>query len=150
MGWFTYQRYGDTFFDPANAAQVAYITKLSNARIAAKDWMVHGRVTRTLQGLGDGLKGACFLRDTTRDASSSVVCAIALPAKSSDAAGVAYKLNMLPAKYGLAVPAGSQVEVTDLATGAKLGSYPNNITYSAAVPAFGVSLLKLTVASSVL
>ena len=54
------------------------------------------------------------------------------------------------AKYGLAVPAGSQVEVTDLATGAKLGSYPNNISYSAAVPAFGVSLLKLAVASSVL
>ena len=140
MGWFTYKNYGDTFFDPANAAEVAYITKLSNARITAKDWMVHGRVTRTLQGLGDGLKGACFLRDATKEA--SVVCAIALPTKSSSNA--TYKLDMLPSKYGLAVPTGSQVAVTDLATGAKLGSYSDRVTYSAALPAFGVALLKLS------
>ena len=53
-----------------------------------------------LQGLGDGLKGACFLRDATKEA--SVVCAIALPTKSSGSA--TYKLDMLPSKYGLAVP----------------------------------------------
>ena len=43
MGWFTYQNQGDAFFLPANAARVAYIQKLSTARIAARKWMVHGR-----------------------------------------------------------------------------------------------------------
>jgi hypothetical protein len=53
---------------------------------------------------------------------------------------------MDPAKYGLgAVPAGSHVVVTDLVTGASLGTYTSTITYSASVPAFGVQLLKLVV-----
>ena len=43
MGWFTYQNQGGAFFDPANKARVSYIQMLSNARIIAKDWMVHGQ-----------------------------------------------------------------------------------------------------------
>lgn len=147
MGWFTYQHYGNQFFDPANAGEVAYITKLSTARITAKNWMVHGRVTRTLHGLGEGLKGACFLRDVsiTPPEEASVVCAIALSSKPNPA-GVAYKLNMKPSKYGLTVPAGSKVALTNLATGKALGSFDANIVYEATVPVFGVQLLKLEVA----
>jgi hypothetical protein len=145
MGWFTYQHYGNQFFDPANAGEVAYITKLSNARITAKEWMVHGRVTRTLQGLSKDLKGACFLRDSTSKEAASVVCAIALPTKTNPAGG-AYSLSIAPSKYGMAVPSGSKVALTDLATGKALGSFDSDVTYSATVPVFGVQLLKLTVA----
>jgi hypothetical protein len=108
--------------------------------------MVHGRVTRTLQGLGQGLKGACFLREgspTSKDA--SVVCAIALPTKKNPA-GETYKLNMEPSKYGLTVPTGSKVVLTDLATGKALGSFDSNVVYSSSVPVFGVQLLKIAVA----
>merc|ERR1719330_1387308 len=48
MGWFTYQNYGNQFFETANAPFVQYIRALSKARIDAKAWMVHGHATRTL------------------------------------------------------------------------------------------------------
>ena len=146
MGWFTYQNYKKAFFDPANSREVAYIQRLSQARIAGKAWMVHGRATRTLQ-LNDptsALLGQCFLRDKENE-SHSVVCAVALPTASPAAA--TYTLSMIPAKYGLTTPVGSRVFVTDLVTGASLGSYAPAlpVTYSSSVPAFGVQLLKLTV-----
>lgn len=143
MGWFTYQNYNDQFFDPANVPEVSYIKKLSHARIAAKMWMVHGRVTRSLM-LNDKtgtLHGGCFLREKPTEA-ASVVCVVALPVNQS---AVKYSLSMEPSKYGLAVPGGSQISLTDLITGKILGKFASNITYSASVPAFGVQLLKLTV-----
>ena len=52
---------------------------------------------------------------------------------------------MRPSKYGLVVPDGWLVSLTDLLTGAVLGNFTTKVTYSASVPAFGVQLLKLTV-----
>eukprot|EP01050_Picozoa_sp_SAG11_P031902 SAG11_NODE_10114_length_854_cov_0.800000_2_plen_159_part_01 len=74
MGWFTYQDQGDAFFELANADRVEYIKRLSAGRIAAKDWMVHGRATRTLV-LADktgSLKSGCFLRDKSGETASVV------------------------------------------------------------------------------
>jgi len=136
MGWFTYQNYKNQFFDPANAPEVAYIQKLSQARIAAKDWMVHGRATRPLL-LNDAsgtLKHGCFLRAKPGE-TASVVCAVALPTSS---AATAYTFSMEPSKYGLIVPPGGRVALTDLLTSTVLGTFPLNITYSASVPTFGV------------
>jgi len=148
MGWLTYQNYGDQFFEEANAPYVQYIQALSKARIDAKLWMVHGHATRTLL-LNDKtgtLFGGCFLRDTMADSNeaASVVCAIALPTKNATAS---YSLNMVPSKYGLMVPAGSMVALSDLQTGKALGSYSDagNVKYSSSVPAFGVQLLLLRV-----
>jgi hypothetical protein len=75
---------------------------------------------------------------------------LAVPVKSADGAGSAnsansYALNMAPAKYGLVVPAGSKVQVTDLVSGAVLGSYTGDITYAGAVGGLDVQLLKLAV-----
>eukprot|EP00040_Diaphanoeca_grandis_P028556 m.165564 g.165564 ORF g.165564 m.165564 type:complete len:821 (+) comp31388_c0_seq1:121-2583(+) len=143
MGWFTYQNYGDEFFDPANAKEIAYIQALSLARITAKPWMVFGRATRSisLSDSTNSLHGQCFLRETAKEA-ASVVCAVALPA---DTAAATYTLAMEPSKYGLVVPTGSSVQATNLMTGAILGTYSANVTYSASVAPFEVQLLKLEV-----
>ena len=148
MGWFTYQNYGDQFFDAANAPYIAYIQALSRARIAAKAWMVHGRATRTLPlsgATGGHLEGACFLREKV-DESASVVCAIALPAATP--AEASFALDLVPARYGLRLPAGSQLQLTDLQSGVVLGSFAAgaNVKYSASVAALRVTLLKLAVA----
>ena len=62
------------------------------------------------------------------------------------AASATYKLAMDPAKYGLVVPPGGKVTLQDLMTGAALGSFGPTVTYSAAVSALEVQVLKLTVA----
>ena len=143
MGWFTYQDQGDAFFDPANAWRVAYIQRLSAGRIAAKDWMVHGRATRTLT-LADtihSLHSGCFLREKAGEP-ASVVCAVSNPNNGTNA--VSYQLNMDPSRFGLAkATATSKVELTDLETGAALGSFGGNVTYSGSVPPSGLVLLKL-------
>lgn len=146
MGWFTYQNYKDQFFDPANAPEIKYIQALSQARIAAKKWMVHGRATRSL-ALADTtglLLGACFLREKSTE-TNSVVCAVALP-QTSPKGPPTYSLAIDPKKYGLDVPANSHVVLTDLQTGAAHGTFAGNITYTATVPDFGVQLLLLTIA----
>merc|ERR1712232_803028 len=143
MGWFTYQDYGNQFFDPKNVQEVSYIQKLSQARILAKPWMVHGRVTRTLE-LNDHTKslyGACFLREKLAE-ESSLVCAIALPTNQSSAT---YSLSMDPSKYGLSLQSGSTVALSNLLTGARLGSFASSITYSAYIASLDVQLLKLSV-----
>lgn len=145
MGWFTYQDQGDAFFDPANSERVAYIRRLSAGRIAAKDWMVHGRATRTL-ALADttgSLKSGCFLRDKTGEA-ASVVCAVSFPSNTTSSA--TYHLTMAPARFGLVVPPGSKVALTDLETAAALGTYDGNVTYAGSLPSFGLALLKVAVA----
>jgi len=144
-----YQNYGNQFFEEANAPHVAYIRRLSAARIDAKLWMVHGRATRSL-ALNDAtgaLLGGCFLREKPNEA-PSVVCAIAAPAASP--ATATYKLAIDPAKYGLGgAPAGAHVQLTDLQTGAALGSFAAGaeVAYSAPLAAFGVQLLKLEIAA---
>ena len=148
MGWFTYQDYcapetGCQFLNPANAAYVAYIRLLSDARLAATEWMMHGHLTRdlVLDASSTELMGACFLRDAQPARAASVVCALALPTNSS--ASSTFALSMEPARYGLT--AERTVSLTDLWTGAKLGHYApgSKVTYAAEVPAFGVSLLRL-------
>merc|ERR1712203_770362 len=88
----------------------------------------------------------CFLRDAAVDGSeaASVVCAVALPTKGATAS---YSLSMVASKYGLIVPGGAVVALSDLQTGKALGSYSGagNVTYSSSVPAFGVQLLLLQV-----
>eukprot|EP00729_Bicosta_minor_P010733 gene10733-29476_t len=126
---------------------VAYITKLSQARIVAKKWMVFGRATRTIAWNNtnpNDLKGACFLRDTEAEA-ASVVCAFAVPTAAS-ASQFPFVLAMQPAKYGLAVPtSGSNVVVTDLVSGAVLGKYASGpVTYSGQLGALDVKLIKIT------
>jgi hypothetical protein len=148
MGWFTYQNQGGAFFEPANAGRVAYIQRLSAGRIAAKAWMVHGRATRTL-ALDDksgSLRSGCFLRDKSGEP-ASVVCAISLPSNSSSSP-VGFQLTMAPTRFGL--PAKSKVALTDLETGATLGSWPagDNVTYSGSVSSWGLTLLKLAVAAA--
>lgn len=152
MGWFTYQDTcsptgGCQFLDPANAAYVAYIRKLSDARLAATDWMMHGHVTRsiTMQGAWPAnLQGACFLRDARPmpTEAASVVCALALPTNKT--ASSTFALSLDPARYGL--EAGKAVRATDLETGAALGHYAAGakVTCAGKVPAFGVSLIKLS------
>lgn len=143
MGWFTYQDQGDAFFEPANAGRVEYIKRLSAGRIAAKDWMVHGRATRTLV-LADktgSLKSGCFLRDKTGE-TASVVCAISLP--SNTTSPVSYHLTMAPARFGL--PSGSKVALTDLQSGATLGKFNGNVTYTGSITSYGLALLKVSVA----
>lgn len=146
MGWFTYQNYGNQFFDPANAQRVAYIRALSRARIAGKPWMVHGRATRTIR-FGDpvasSLMAGCFLREAKGGVAASVVCAIALP--SSPAAAAPYALDLVPARYGLDVPSGSHVVVSDLMTGAVLGTYTDSVTYGSTVAPLTIQLLHLAV-----
>jgi hypothetical protein len=144
MGWFTYQDQGQAFFEPANAERVAYIKRLSAGRIAAKDWMVHGRATRTLKLTDDtgSLRSGCFLREKAGEA-PSVVCAISLP--SNVTSSVKYGLAMAPSRFGLTVPPGSKVALTDLETTAALGTYEGNITYSGSVSSYGLTLLKLAV-----
>eukprot|EP00656_Telonema_subtile_P017269 TRINITY_DN19237_c0_g1_i1.p1 TRINITY_DN19237_c0_g1~~TRINITY_DN19237_c0_g1_i1.p1 ORF type:complete len:207 (-),score=39.80 TRINITY_DN19237_c0_g1_i1:103-723(-) len=147
MGWLTYQNYQNQFFDPANAKQLAFIQKLSKARIAAKLWMVHGRATRSLP-LNDStgtLQAGCFLREKSSEA-PSVVCAVALPTNSST--GVMYNLSMDPELYGLKLAAGSAVVVTDLMSGSVLGNFKSHVTYSASVVALDVQILKLSVQQS--
>ena len=73
----------------------------------------------------------------------SVVCAVALPTRA--AAAVHFALNLVPSQYGLVVPPGSKVAVTDLATGAQLGSYTDNVTYATTITSFGVLVIKLSV-----
>jgi hypothetical protein len=148
MGWFTYQNYGNQFFEPANAPYVQYIQALSKARIDAKAWMVHGHATRTL-ALNDKtgtLLGGGFLRDAAADGSkaASVVCAVALPTNNNTAS---FTLDMDPAKYGLSVPADGKVVLSDLQTGEALGSYAggHSVTYSGSIPALSVQLLLLQV-----
>lgn len=145
MGWFTYQDQGQAFFEPANAERVAYIKRLSAGRIAAKDWMVHGRATRTLK-LADKtglLKSGCFLREKSGEA-ASVVCAISLPSNATSSA--TYTLTMAPARFGLTVPPGSKVALMDLETKAALGTYEANITFSGSISSYGLALLKVAVA----
>ena len=132
MGWFTYQDQGDAFFDPANAERVAYIQRLSAGRIAAKNWMVHGRATRTL-AIADktnSLKSGCFLRDKTGEP-ASVVCAISLP--SNTTSSISYHFTMTPSRFGMVVPPGTKVALEDLETGAILGKFDGNVTYTGAV-----------------
>merc|ERR1711862_203068 len=105
------------FFEPANEPYVRYIQALSKARIDAKAWMVHGHAARTLS-LNDKsgtLFGGCFLRDASTDGTrpSSVMCAIALPTKSAIAS---FSLNMRATRYGLVVPEGGSVSLSDLQT----------------------------------
>jgi len=101
--------------------------------------------TRTL-ALNDAtsttLKGGCFLRDPVGEA-PSVVCAIA---NEGGSAAATYALAMAPAKYGLVVPSGGTVTVTDLMTGASVGSLAGNVTHSGSVAPFDLQVLKLTVA----
>ena len=52
---------------------------------------------------------------------------------------------MQPSKYGLIVPSGGKVAVSDLLTGAAMGSFVGNVTYSGSVPGFSVKVLKLSV-----
>jgi len=148
MGWFTYQNYGNQFFEPSNAPFVQYIQALSRARIDAKAWMVHGHATRTL-ALNDKtgtLLGGGFLRDAAADGSevASLVCAVALPTNNNRAS---FTLDMDPAKYGLSVPTGGKVVLSDLQTGDALGSFAGgqSVTYSGSVPALSVQLLLLQV-----
>jgi hypothetical protein len=162
MGWFTYQDQKDAFFDPANAGRVEYIQKLSQARIVAKAWMVHGRATRSV-ALNDPsgvLKGSCFVRgDDTPGETPSVACAVASAANSTSS----YTLNMAPARYGLVVPPGSHVVLSVLMKGGAsssnspagasppfLGTFASgsNITHSAAVAGYDVQVLKLEVHAS--
>jgi hypothetical protein len=146
MGWFTYETYGNQFFLPSNAGKVDYIRRLSMARIVAKRWMVHGRATRSLVLSGDtsagGLKAGCFLRDEKPAESPSVVCAVASPKESVRAN---FSLALHPPRFGLIVPDGAAVELTDLITGASYGSFRSVVTHSASLPEFGIALLKLTV-----
>jgi hypothetical protein len=151
MGWLTYQNYKRTFFDPANDQYVAYIQSLSRARIAAKEWMVHGRATRTLE-LHDAtgaLYGACFLRPASAAPpvpAASVVCALALPTNATaGAAPLPFALALAPARYGLAVPAGGHVALTDLVSGAALGAYSGVVTWNSTVAPFAVRVVKLAV-----
>lgn len=145
MGWLTYQNYKEEFFSPTHAEEVSYIQRLSQARILAKPWMVHGRVTRSilLNDSSNTLQGSCFLRETAEE--SSVVCAMALPARKPAAS---FKLNMEPSKYGLSVPAGHVVTVTDLFTGSTLGTYTSTITYGATVQPLTVQVIKLSITPS--
>ena len=85
-------------------------------------------------------RGACFLREKPSEA-PSVVCAIAV----MDAAAVSVSLSMQPAKYGLVVPSGGKVEVLDLLTGAAIGTFAGNVTYTGSVPGYSVKVLKLSV-----
>ena len=145
MGWFTYETYGDQFFLPANAPKVDYIRRLSEARIVAKNWMVHGRATRSLVLVGnttDSLKAGCFLRDGKSAGSPSVVCAVASP-KESVLGEFSFALH--PSRFGLAVPEGVAVHLTDLVTGASYGMFRSVVTYSGSLPEFGIALFKLTV-----
>ena len=57
-----------------------------------------------------------------------------------------YSIAVQPVRYGLAVPPGGHVVLTDLRTGEVLGTFAENVTYSALVPALGMQLLKLAVA----
>lgn len=146
MGWFTYQDYckpSCQFLDPSNAANVAYIRKLSDARLAAIDWMMHGHLTRTLalNSSSADLQGSCFLRDARPAEAASVVCALALPISSE--ASSTYALSVRPARYGL--DASKAVSVSDLQTGAKLGKYAagTEVTFASELPALSVLLLKL-------
>jgi hypothetical protein len=147
MGWFTYETHKNEFYLPANARKVDYIKRLSMARIAAKRWMVHGRATRSLVLGGDptgSLKAGCFLRDGKAGESPSVVCAVASPKESVLAN---FSLALHPPRFGLTVPDGAAVALTDLVTGASYGTFQSVVSYSASLPEFGITLLKLTVKS---
>ena len=145
MGWFTYQNYKQTFFDPANAAYVKYIQDLSAARIAGKAWMAFGRTTRSLE-LNEKtgtLFGQCFMRDLNPAEVTSIVCALAMPTNATQT--TTFALAMDPAKYGLVVPAGGKVIVTDLMSGAAVGTYETRVTWSGVIDAFGVRVVKMVV-----
>ena len=143
MGWFTYQNYDNQFFDPANKGYVQFIQNLSAARIAGKPWMVHGRATRTLtyNNNNTDLQAGCFLRERESE-TPSLVCALALPTDSGTAS---YALAMDPSRYGLVVPTGSHVEVTDLLTGSALGSYASQVTCHGSIAPLSVRVLRLRV-----
>ena len=95
---------------------------------------------------GRKLKGACFLREEAASEATTVVCAFAVPTAPL-AAPLPFALALSPAKYGLAVPSGSKVVVTDLVSGAVLGTYANGrpVTYSGQVESLDVKLIKLAV-----
>ena len=167
MGWLTYQNYKDTFYDPANAAYVNYITSLSKARINAKKWMVHGRATRLvdLGSAAKGLFGQCFMNLVETGDSSSLACAFAMPNNAT--ASATYTLNLQPKRYGLLSPKSTRdldnsgaeamkvdsdqgnavVVVSDLESGKELGRYPYDgvVTYSNTLLAFDVQVIKLAV-----
>lgn len=112
MGWLTYQHYGETWFDPANAAEVAYIVKLSEVRIAAKAWMVHGRSTRDVPNGNRNLVMSCFVNEVL----NTLACAVAAP----QVAGGAFSLELDAARYGMVVPEGARLVVKDVLTGQEL------------------------------
>jgi hypothetical protein len=143
MGWLTYQDYDQQFFDPANAPEVRYIQRLSSARVLARDWMVHGRATRSLNYFHNNsdLHAGCFLRDKTKT-DATLVCAVALPALG---AWGGYTLKVDPSKYGLVVPNDAHVQLSDLAKGIIHGTFSHEITFSSVVPSYGVHLLHFRV-----
>ena len=105
--------------------------------------MVHGRATRSidLNTNSTGPKGSCFLRDRHPEG-ASVVCAVAL-AKSS--APISFALDIDPAKYGLKVPPNSPgVTVTNLLTGAPLGTFKDNVKYGDTLHAYDLRVVLLS------
>eukprot|EP01048_Picozoa_sp_COSAG05_P014930 COSAG05_NODE_1741_length_4161_cov_1.817824_3_plen_73_part_00 len=72
-----------------------------------------------------------------------MVCAIALPSHSVKP--IDYQLSIDPTRFGMKTA--NKVDLTDLETGAKLGSFSGKVTYSGTVPSWGLVLLKLAVAA---
>merc|ERR1712070_805097 len=88
------------------------------------------------------LKSGCFLREGKPNEAASVVCAVALPIRSP---AITYTFDMNASKYGLTLPVGQHIQLTDLLSGAVLGSFNSSITHTASVSSFGLQLLKLSV-----
>jgi hypothetical protein len=75
----------------------------------------------------------------------SVNCVQTLKASPKESVRANFSLALIPPRFGLIVPDGAAVALTDLMTGASYGTFQSVVAYSASLPEFGIALLKLTV-----
>ena len=71
-----------------------------------------------------------------------MVCSVASPKESVLGE---FSFALPPSRFGLAVPEGVAVHLTDLVTGASYGMFRSVVTYSGSLPEFGIALFKLTI-----